>query len=217
MGIPLPPLTKEKQAYYEQFASTFSPPEPSLTITPPTPDVATLSKVTCSPSEVFRKSATTRSNTATGSDGISSTILRMTCHSIVEPLAGLFNLSLESATVQSDWKTSKVTPNHKSGDTSSASNYRPISLLSLVSKVLERFVHEAILVYQAFDSLPHYLILNALVRIRVCGKLMLWVKSYLSGTHSKSSLIWLLQSTSRSHIGSPTRFNLRTAALHHLH
>lgn len=42
------------------------------------------------------------------------------------------------------WKTANVTPILKSGDPSVATNYRPISLLSLVSKVLERIIHPRI-------------------------------------------------------------------------
>ena len=87
--------------------------------------------------------ATTRVNTATGPDGLSSIMLRMTSHTIVEPLTSLFNHSLQSGIVPDDWKQSNVTPIFKSGDPSSTANYRPISLLSLVSKVLERIVHNA--------------------------------------------------------------------------
>ena len=66
----------------------------------------------------------------------------------------LFNLSLSSGIVPTDWKLSNVTPVYKAGDPKLVSNYRPISLLSLPSKILERFVH---------NKLLHYLLSNSLL------------------------------------------------------
>jgi hypothetical protein len=51
-------------------------------------------------------------------------------------LAKLLEISLNSATIPSDWKTSKVVPVYKGGDRLAATNYRPISLTS-VCKQLE--------------------------------------------------------------------------------
>ena len=61
-----------------------------------------------------------------------------------EPLALLFGKSLSTGSVPLG-KSSTITPNFKAGDPALASNYRPISLLSLVSKLLERFIHNALL------------------------------------------------------------------------
>uniref|UniRef100_A0A1X7TEY0 Reverse transcriptase domain-containing protein n=1 Tax=Amphimedon queenslandica TaxID=400682 RepID=A0A1X7TEY0_AMPQE len=43
-----------------------------------------------------------------------------------------------------EWRTHLVTPVYKSGDRSSVKNYRPISLLCILSKVLERLIFERI-------------------------------------------------------------------------
>ena len=56
------------------------------------------------------------------------------------PLA-LFNLSLRSGTMPEPLKIAKVIPIHKTGPRDKASNYRPISLLSNINKVLEKLVH----------------------------------------------------------------------------
>ena len=66
---------------------------------------------------------------------------------ICEPLSVLFNKSLSTGVVPCDWKISAITPILKSGDPSLVNNYRPISLLSLTSKLLERIVHEALLIH----------------------------------------------------------------------
>ena len=58
------------------------------------------------------------------------------------PLSDLFNLSLSSGSVPNIWKEANVSPIHKKNDPSDVSNYRPISRLSTVGKVLEKIVHK---------------------------------------------------------------------------
>ena len=53
----------------------------------------------------------------------------------------MFNHSLKSSTFPQIWKDGKVTPIFKSGDRLNMSNYRPITVLPILSKILERFVH----------------------------------------------------------------------------
>ena len=63
---------------------------------------------------------------------------------IAPSLCQLFNKSLRIGVVPFDWKLANVVPAHKKGDQEFVENYRPISLLSLVSKVLERCVFNTI-------------------------------------------------------------------------
>ena len=86
-----------------------------------------------------------KTKTTSGPDNISSHMLKNTARSISPFLHKLFNLSLSTGQLPSEWKVSNVTPIPKSGDTSQCSNYRPISLLSLVSKTLERIIHNQLL------------------------------------------------------------------------
>ena len=71
-------------------------------------------------------------------------MLRNTAVSIFSSLTSIFNLSLLQQNVPSAWKVSNVTPIPKGKDLSQCSNYRPISLLSLPSKILERIVHTSV-------------------------------------------------------------------------
>ena len=65
-------------------------------------------------------------------------MLRNTASSITSTLTKLFNKSLSTGEVPSEWKLSNITPVFKGkGDPCCIANYRPISLLSLPSKVLE--------------------------------------------------------------------------------
>ena len=58
------------------------------------------------------------------------------------PLSDLFNFSLTCGKAPLIWKETNVTPIFKKDDPSVVSNYRPLSLLSTVGKVLEKIVHK---------------------------------------------------------------------------
>ena len=77
---------------------------------------------------------------ANGPDGISNTHLKSTADSIASPLCKLFNRSLATGQFPDEWKEANVSPVFKKNDRQSVKNYRPISLLSNVGKVLERLV-----------------------------------------------------------------------------
>ena len=62
-------------------------------------------------------------------------------HSITPSVTKLFNLSLQSGTFPDDWKFARIVPIPKSGDPTNPFNYRPISILPLLSKLLERHVY----------------------------------------------------------------------------
>lgn len=72
-------------------------------------------------------------------------MLKSTASSIAYPLSHIFNLLLQSGILPSDWKHSHVVPIPKTkSPSSSPSDYRPISLLPIISKVLERHVYNFI-------------------------------------------------------------------------
>ena len=64
---------------------------------------------------------------------------------ITKPLAHIINLSLRSGSVPLEWKAAKVIPLFKSGSMVELDNYRPISILSVLSKILERIVYKQLL------------------------------------------------------------------------
>ena len=60
----------------------------------------------------------------------------------------LFNLSLMSRVIPSDWKLARITPIHKGkGSVNAEANYRPISVLSHVVKIFEKQVHKQLIEY----------------------------------------------------------------------
>ena len=72
--------------------------------------------------------------------GLSTNFLKQTISSLIDPLFHIFNLSFSCGVVPAQFKIAKVVPIFKAGDGSSMDNYRPISLLSSFSKVLEKIV-----------------------------------------------------------------------------
>ena len=78
---------------------------------------------------------------STGLDGISAVILKLASKEITPALTYIINRSIAERVFPSRWKVAKVIPLFKKGDKSLPDNYRPISLLPVVSKVLERVIH----------------------------------------------------------------------------
>ena len=79
-------------------------------------------------------------NKATGSDGIPARLLKETADQMAPSLTLLFNKSLRLGIFPGDWKLANMVPIFKKGNTDFVENYRPISLLPVISKVLERCV-----------------------------------------------------------------------------
>ena len=67
---------------------------------------------------------------------------------VSKPLSMVFNSSLEKGIFPDIWKLARVTPIFKSGSKKDVNNYRPISVISIFSRMLERIVHD-----QIFDFL----------------------------------------------------------------
>ena len=80
-----------------------------------------------------------------GPDGISQRILIEVAEEISYPLYLLFKESLDSAQLPEEWKVAHVIPIFKKGSKSDPANYRPISLTSVVVKLLERMLKESIM------------------------------------------------------------------------
>ena len=74
---------------------------------------------------------------ATGLDGISAQWLRAATPAITSSLTKVINLSINTGKFLACWKEARVCPVYKGGDWLSVDNYRPISILSILSKVLD--------------------------------------------------------------------------------
>ena len=80
------------------------------------------------------------SKTSSGPDNLSSKLLKDILMLVIDPLCHLFNLSFQTGYIPNRFKIAKVIPIFKTGDEHLFTNYRPISLLSSISKLLEKIV-----------------------------------------------------------------------------
>ena len=89
---------------------------------------------------IFDQLAALDTSKAAGYDGISGKMLKSTAGSITPTLTALFNLSLSSGKIPQEWKIGRIAPVPKGPDRTLLSGYRPISILPVISKVIERHV-----------------------------------------------------------------------------
>ena len=80
-----------------------------------------------------------------GPDGINPLVLKSCACALSDPLFHLFNCSLQSSTLPQEWKLHRISPIFKSGDKSLVFNYRPISLLCIISKIFEQIIYDKII------------------------------------------------------------------------
>ena len=68
-------------------------------------------------------------------------------------LAYILNPSILQSTFPTEWKVARVTPIYKNGTRSLPENYRPISVLPAVSKLMERFIYDEFYDYLKINEL----------------------------------------------------------------
>ena len=86
-------------------------------------------------------------NKALGPDNLPPNLIKDSAEIIAEYLAYVINLSLRSGLFPNDWKIARVIPLYKSGPSDRLENYRPISVLPIMSKVIEKVVHKRLVDY----------------------------------------------------------------------
>ena len=121
---------------------------PDTQTPPPTTNTSHIPKIeqiTTSELEVLRILNSLDANKSTGPDGLPTKFLKLTALLIAKPLSQLFNKSLSLGIYPKDFKKANVKPIFKNkGSPSDPMCYRPISLLSAISKVFEKIVYRNI-------------------------------------------------------------------------
>ena len=94
--------------------------------------------------KIIEKIRKLKEHGAPGPDGISAYLLRTADTELARPLKKIFEQSLSSGVVPSDWRHATVVPIFKKGTKGSAGNYRPVSLTSIPGKIMESLLKEDI-------------------------------------------------------------------------
>ena len=104
-----------------------------------------LSNLTVTHENVFKKINKLDPNKTPGADRFHPRFLREVGDILSVPIAIIFTKSLQENAVPRDWRTANVVSIFKKGDRTLASNYRPISLTSVICKMLESLLKDAIM------------------------------------------------------------------------
>ena len=107
--------------------------------------ISTLTSITVTEEILLKHLKALRIDKAAGPDDVHPFILKNLADTLVKPLTILFNLSLSEKTLPEIWKKGIITALFKKGARNLASNYRPISLTSIICKLLERIIVDNII------------------------------------------------------------------------
>ena len=132
-----------------------------------------LGQLVVTPEVVVSKISSMKENKSPGVDGISPKILKETVEQISSPLANVFNMSLQEGIVPLEWKEANIIPLLKKGSRNKSANDRPVSLASVICKLLENIIRDHMM-----DFLIKYKLINpsqhGFLKARSCLTNLLW-------------------------------------------
>ncbi|CAC5391722.1 unnamed protein product [Mytilus coruscus] len=138
----------------EYFSSVFTK-EPDGVMPSPTPVLVTkvMSNQKIKEEVVLKHLNALKIDKSPGMDKLHPRLLKEIAESLANPLCIIYNQSLESKTVPNDWKNAMISAIFKKGNKSLAKNYRPVSLTSVVCKIMEKILREFIIEHMKKNNL----------------------------------------------------------------
>jgi hypothetical protein len=134
------------------FGSTFSSaPSRQFRVPENLPWIGDWSSLEFSGEQVFDKLKNLNVNKCAGPDGFPPEFFKRCADILCYPLMLIFNASLDHGYMPQKWKEAHVTPIHKSGSQNDVRNFRPISKLSIIAKVLDSLVADEL--FERFKSI----------------------------------------------------------------
>ena len=107
------------------------------------------------PDDIKKMIANLKNSKSCGSDNIDTYVLKLAQDELTPVITHIVNLSIEQKVFPSQWKTAKVIPLHKKEEKIYPKNFRPVSLLCIFSKILERAVFAQVVDYLESNNLLH--------------------------------------------------------------
>ena len=86
-----------------------------------------------------------KTNKAAGDDNVRPGLLKRCSESLTKPITHIINLSFSTGIVPEQLKLAKVIPVFKKNDKQDPGNYRPISLLSIINKIMEKVMYARVM------------------------------------------------------------------------
>ena len=143
-------ISNQFAMYFSTVGKTFANKLP-VSVTPVSEYIARIAQNPCSlmlapctESELSRLISSLPNKTSCGIDEINNILLKKISKSILPVLCELFNKSLETGVFPELMKVAEVVPLYKGGDKFQETNYRPISLLTTLSKILEKVMYKRV-------------------------------------------------------------------------
>lgn len=129
----------------EYFSSVYLPSRPTDAISQKPFNNLPVINITCfSEHEVTTALCKLKNKMTAGPDQVPSFLIKDCSGALTEPLLIICNLAIQTSTFPDLWKTARICPVLKSGDSSLITNYRPISILSNFAKVFEILLYSRI-------------------------------------------------------------------------
>ena len=143
--------------------------------------------------EVYKVLLNLNPSKAPGPGGLPAIVLRSCARELTPSLCGLFNSSLAKGKLPTEWKDALVVLVHKKGKKEDVTNYRSISLLCVVSKVLERciFKHFEEFLCPLFHNTQHGFLQGRSTVTQLLAFYHEICQSLDNGLHSKGLCIWI--------------------------
>ena len=107
------------------------------------------------PDDILKIISNLKNSKSSGVDYIDTSIIKLAKSEILPAITHIVNLSIKHSVFPSFWKTAKVIPILKKGDPCEPKNYRPVAILPILSKILEKIISQQIIQYLNENDLFH--------------------------------------------------------------
>ena len=141
------------EAFNKHYTSVFTSEDPNLPPDPAPHICQEMADIRFTPYMVTEVLRHIKNSSSPGPDEISQRVLKEVAEEVSLPLSLLFNKSMQTGTIPLDWKRANVVPIFKSGSKGEPINYRPISLTSVVVRIMERILKGKILLHLKSNKL----------------------------------------------------------------